>query len=143
MNFKSKEDIYNWLCESGFFIFKRGATYLFMFKTGEGLEDNQEMIGDSVSKLNKIIRNNIVNPFIEIGELQKLFPIVDLQLIEQYKRQQTKINNLEHGGKLLKGARTFIYCKKENKYFSVQKKRFKNLLLINPNQLIIVVHHNY
>jgi hypothetical protein len=125
MEFKTKAEIKDWLRESGFFIFKRGATYSFMFKTGEGLEDNQEMLGDSVSKLAKIIKNNVVNPFIEIGELKKLFSVVDLQLIEKYNKQQTKINNLERGAELLKGSRTFVYCKKENKYYSVQKKRFK------------------
>jgi hypothetical protein len=125
MEFKNISEIQDWLRESGFFIFKRGATYSFMFKTGAGLEDNQEMLGDSVSKLAKIIKNNVVNPFIEIGELKKLFHVVNLQVIEKYKKQQTKINNLERGAELLKGSRTFVYCKKENKYYSVQKKRFK------------------
>jgi hypothetical protein len=125
MEFKTKAEIKNWLSESGFFIFKSGATYKYMFKTGEGLQDNEELLDYVIVNLQKIIKNNVVNPFIDIGEFKKLFPIVDSLLIQYYKREQTRINNLEHGAKLLKGARTFVYCKRENRYFSVQKKRFK------------------
>jgi hypothetical protein len=59
------------------------------------------------------------------GEFKEFFPTVDSQLIQYYKREQTRINNLERGSKLLKGSRTFVYCKWQNKYYSVQKKRFK------------------
>lgn len=138
MEFYTLDEARDYLNSIGFFYGTRGARLSPYLKKGENIGDIRLIGKWAEARLNKIILDRIVNPLINVDDInmRALAIHINYDTINKFKKEDAKSNKLKNLHDQLKKCE-FIYIKDRRQYYKIKDKKLgKSGLFIIDKELI-------
>lgn len=150
MDFKTIDEIKDHLNNIGFFIAIENG-HEPVFKTGDNPRSIRKITPIQEERLVNFILSNISNPYISIenNNIRPLARRVNYNIINEYRKEELRINKLENLHNTLNNV-DYFYCSDNNNYYKVDDNETNKtgLFLIDKNLIpenkeIHVLNHSF